>query len=64
MGFKKGIYKKIFNQGLIYESDADDLSQSLMSLFEEEILKKEKELNELILKKELLKKGISSTTED
>ncbi|WP_298546083.1 hypothetical protein [uncultured Aquimarina sp.] len=64
MKIKKGeLYKKIFKQGLIYESDADELSQSLMSLFEEEIVKKEQQLNQLTLKKELLNKGISSNEE-
>ncbi|KAA1243344.1 hypothetical protein [Aquimarina sp. RZ0] len=62
MSIKKGdLYKKIFKQGLIYEADVDDLSQSLMSLFEQEILEKEEELNKLSLKKELLKNDISPT---
>ncbi|WP_281991557.1 hypothetical protein [Aquimarina aggregata] len=62
MGSRKGeLYNKIFKQGLIYKADLDDLSQSLMSLFEEEISKKEAELNKLSLKKESLKNDISST---
>ncbi len=61
MSRKKGeLYNKIFKQDLIYKSDLDDLNQSLMELFEEEIQKKECQLNELNLKKELLKKGIST----
>ncbi|WP_271783641.1 hypothetical protein [Aquimarina algiphila] len=61
MSIKKGeLYRKIFKQGLIYKSDADDLSQSLMSLFEEEISKKEEKLSKLNLKKESLKNDISS----
>lgn len=65
MSIKKGeLYKKIFNQGLIYESDIDELSKSLMDIFEEEISKKEKQLSQLTLKKEILKKGISSSNED
>lgn len=56
---KRGLYKKIFKKGLIYESDADELSKSLMALFEEEISKKEKQLNQLTHKKELLKKEIT-----
>lgn len=60
MNIKKGeLYKKILKQGLIYRADADDLSISLMSIFEEEISKKEAELSELILKKESLKNDIS-----
>lgn len=65
MGIKKGgLYSKIFKQGLIYESDIDELSQSLMELFEKEILRKEEQLNQLTLEKELLKKGISSSKEE
>lgn len=61
MSLKKGeLYNKIFKQGLIYKSDADDLSESLMELFEEEISKKQDQLDELNLKKELLRKGIST----
>lgn len=64
MTIKKGeLYKKILKQGLIYRSDVDELSKSLMNLFEEEISKKEKQLNQLNMKKELLKKGISSSDE-
>ncbi|WP_062056082.1 hypothetical protein [Aquimarina longa] len=58
---KEKIYDKIFKQGLIYESDANDLNQSLMDLFELEIRKKENQLNELNLKKQLLKESISAT---
>ncbi|WP_025663255.1 hypothetical protein [Aquimarina megaterium] len=64
MGVKKGeLYKNIFKQGLIHKSDVDDLSKSLMNLFEEEILKKENQLNELSQKKEKLKNDISSPDE-
>lgn len=65
MSSKKGeLYKNILKQGLIYKSDVDELSKSLMDLFEEEISKKQDQLNELSLKKELLKKGISPSNED
>lgn len=56
---KEELYKKIFRKGLIYKSDVDELNKSLMALFEEEISKKEKQLNHLTHKKELLKKEIS-----
>lgn len=65
MSSKKGeLYKNILKKGLIYKSDVDELSKSLMDLFEEEISKKQNQLNELNLKKELLKKGISSANDD
>ncbi|MFC5048277.1 hypothetical protein ACFSTE_02530 [Aquimarina hainanensis] len=65
MNIKKDkLYKKIFEQGLIYESDADELSKSLMTLFEEEISKKQNKLKKLNSKKESLSKNLSSEEEE
>ena len=57
---KRNLYNEILEQGLIYKSDADDLNESLMELFEKEISKKQDRLNDLNKKKEILRKGISS----
>ncbi|TSE02790.1 hypothetical protein [Aquimarina algiphila] len=55
--------EKAYQKGLINESDKLNSEKTLMSLFEEEIRKKQEQIKELDLKKQSLRNNIISKIE-
>lgn len=61
---KERLIRELLEKDIIKEGDTDILKTSLEELFEEELKKKEQKLNQLILKKELIKCGINLDSTD
>ncbi len=57
---KEKLLKSLLNKGFLDENDKNDLKHSLEELFEKELADKEEKLNNLLLKKELIRSGIFS----